>query len=114
MCFIIVRQMSNLTDEKSNLVKQMTTLTDELAQSKQRLLTNNSEQTVMPATEVAEDSSGSSQTTSSIPDNKSNDSGVGLSDSLQNGPRLSDTEGNSVEDERNEVETPQVLTGGFG
>ncbi|CAB3998176.1 lisH domain and HEAT repeat-containing KIAA1468 homolog isoform X2, partial [Paramuricea clavata] len=105
---IIEEQMSNLTDEKSNLVTQITTLTDELAQSKQRLLTNNSEQTIIPAPELAEDSSSSSQTTSSIPDNKSNDSGVGLSDSLQNGPRLSDTEGNSVEDERNEEETPQV------
>ena len=101
--------MSNLKDENTDLLTQIANLTEELTQSKQSLLTNNTEQNI-PLAEVEETSSNNSQAASNISDNKSNDSGLGLSDSLQNGPRLSDTEGNSVEDEKNEEVSPQVRT----
>ena len=99
--------MNNLTEEKTDLMTQINNLTEELEQSKQG--TNSSEQNIR-ATEIEETSSSNAQSTSSIPDNKSNDSGVGLSESLQNGPRLYDTEGNALEDDRNGLETQQVLT----
>ena len=106
MC-VFVRQVNNLKDEKTELLTQITGLNDELALSKQRLLTNNTEQNIS-TTEVEENASSTSQATGNNSDNKSNDSGVGLSDSLQNGPRVSDTEGSPTEDERNESETTQV------
>ena len=95
--------MNNLVNEKSDLLTQIDNLTEELAQSKQKLLSENTEQNVTPSLVVDE-----SQTTSSIPDSKSNDSGVGLSESLQNGPRLSNVEGNSTEDEKSEPVVAQV------
>ena len=98
--------MNNLTGEKADLMTQINNLTEELAQSKQR--TMNSEQNIS-TTELEETSSNNPQSASSIPDNKSNDSGVGLSESLQNGPRSYDTEGNALEDDKNGQDTQQVL-----
>jgi hypothetical protein len=105
--------VNSLKDEKSDLLTQITSLSEELELSKKRLLTNNTEQSI-PPTEGEEKPSTTSHAASNVSESKSNDSGVGLSDSLQNGPRLSDTEGSPTEDERNGPEINQVCKGLVG
>ncbi|XP_028391944.1 RAB11-binding protein RELCH-like [Dendronephthya gigantea] len=108
-CRIVEEQISSLTEEKADLLTQIANLTEELAQTTQRLsTTDNADQDVSSAEVEASSTPDISQTANGDRDNKCNDSGLGLSESLQNGPRLTPAEENCVDNDRNDVIPAQV------
>ena len=105
---VYLRQISSLTEEKADLLTKIANLTEELTHATQRLSTNDTDQDLSPVGVEATSTPDNSQAAIDNHDNKCNDSGLGLSESLQNGPRLAPTDENCVDDEKNDVIPAQV------